>query len=96
MIDNAIKYVYENGRIEVLLHQQRGRAVLEVSNTGDPIPKSERKKIFERFYRVDKSRSRENGSYGLGLAIAKSIVDMHGGNISVECNDGWTKFKVVL
>ncbi len=96
LIDNAIKYSYDNGKIIVSLKQIRGRAVLEVANTGDEISKESRARIFERFFRVDESRHRENGGYGLGLAIAKSIVESHHGSINVECLGGWTKFKVVL
>jgi len=96
LIDNAIKHCYPHGRIIVGLRQMRGKAVLEVSNTGDEIPRNCRDRIFERFYRVDEARNRENGGHGLGLAIAKTIVEKHRGNISVDCCDGMTKFKVVI
>lgn len=96
LTDNAIKHVYKDGKILVSLRQHRGKAILEVANTGDPIPKEERSRIFERFYRADDSRSREESRFGLGLAIAKTIVNMHSGSISVDCADGWTRFKVVI
>jgi signal transduction histidine kinase len=96
LIDNAIKHTYEGGNIDVSLKSIRGKAVLEVVNTGDEIPKESRQKIFERFYRLDEARNSENGGHGLGLAIAKSIIDRHGGTIGVECNAGKTKFKVSI
>lgn len=70
---------------------------MQVKNEGEEIPKEERKKIFERFYRVDKSRNRKEKRYGLGLAIAKSIVsEQYNGKIGVDCKDGITTIKVVL
>lgn len=96
LIDNAIKHTDENGSIEVKLYSVRTKAVLEVINTGAEIPKENRDKIFERFYRVDEARNSEKGGHGLGLAIAKSIVDRHKGNISVDCANGKTKFKVII
>jgi signal transduction histidine kinase len=96
LIDNAIKHTDEKGNIEVRLYPARSRAVLEVINTGAEIPKENRDKIFERFYRVDEARNSEEGGHGLGLAIAKSIVDRHRGTISVDCASGKTKFKVVI
>ena len=96
LLDNAFKYSPVNGEISVCLTQISGKNILTVSNTGDPIPEEERKHIFDRFYRTDKARSRANGSYGLGLAIAKSIVTAHGGKIFVDCADGKVIFTVVL
>jgi signal transduction histidine kinase len=63
---------------------------------GEPIPEEEREKIFERFYRIDKSRNRNEKRYGLGLAIAKSIVQKYKGNIEVDFKNGFTIFKVTL
>lgn len=97
LMSNAVKYGNERGAIRVSLAQQRKKAVLRVYNSGDGIAPEERDKIFDRFYRVDKSRSRENGSYGLGLAIAKSIVDEHDGHIAVDSELGsWVQFSVTL
>ena len=78
-------------------NKEKGSTVLQVSNEGEEIPKEEREKIFERFYRVDKSRNRKEKRYGLGLAIAKSIVvEGYNGKIGVDCKDGVTTFRVTL
>lgn len=97
LIENAIMHTKENGKIVVELNKEKGTTVLQVSNEGEEIPKEEREKIFERFYRVDKSRNRKEKRYGLGLAIAKSIVvEGYNGKIGVDCKDGVTTFKVIL
>ena len=97
LIENAIMHTKENGKIVVELNKEKGATVLQVSNEGEEIPKEEREKIFERFYRVDKSRNRKEKRYGLGLAIAKSIVvEGYNGKIGVDCKDGITTFKVTL
>jgi len=84
LLDNAVKYTIPPGRIEVALYENGGRAVVTVSDNGIGIPADEQKKIFERFYRVDKARSRAQGGAGLGLAIARWIVEGHGGSIEVD------------
>lgn len=96
LTDNAVKYTEPGGKISVLLQQNRGKTILQVTNTGPEIPYADRKKIFDRFYRVDKARSRENGSYGLGLSIAKTIVSAHHGTISVDCRNGRNIFTVTI
>jgi two-component system phosphate regulon sensor histidine kinase PhoR len=79
LIDNALKYTPPGGRIDVRWHGQDGQVVLEVADTGIGIPERDLPRIFERFYRVDKARSRELGGTGLGLAIVKHLVQaMHG------------------
>ena len=74
--------------------KSKGKILFRVSNQGDPIPESEREKIFERFYRADESRTGSENRFGLGLAIAKSIAERHKGQISVSCNSGITTFTV--
>ena len=63
---------------------------------GEPIPEEEREKIFERFYRIDKSRNRNEKRYGLGLSIAKATIEKYNGKITVDCKDGFTIFKVTI
>src|SRR5262249_40231251 len=74
LVDNALKYTPENGRIAVRWGVEDGQAILEVEDTGIGIPESDLPRIFERFYRVDKARSRELGGTGLGLSIVKHLV----------------------
>lgn len=96
LIDNAIKHSETNGKISIALKKQKNDTVLTVSNRGKEIPKEIREKIFERFYRADESRNRDTNRYGLGLAIAKNIVENHNRKIFVESEKGITTFKVVL
>lgn len=86
LIDNAIKY--SDDVINVSISQQDLDAVLQVQDFGPGIPEAQKDKIFDRFYRVDKARSRDTGGTGLGLAIAKAIVDIHDGVIDVETSVG--------
>lgn len=110
LLDNAMKYTLANGSVRITLQscalseghgflpgrRPRRGALLGVSNTGAEISKEELDKIFDRFYRTDKSRNRASGGFGLGLAIAKSITEKHGGEIFVACHEGWTTFSVKL
>jgi heavy metal sensor kinase len=91
LIDNAIKYT-SKGSIHVTLEKNKEHILLKVQDTGIGIPSEEQEKIFKRFYRVDKSRSRETGGVGLGLSIAEWIVHAHHGRIEVnsELNEGST------
>lgn len=84
LVDNAIKYTPENGDVNVKIFADKDDAIIKVSDTGMGIPKEDQARIFERFYRVDKARSREIGGTGLGLAITKHIAMNLGGTISVE------------
>ncbi|MGH0052279.1 MAG: sensor histidine kinase [Sphaerochaetaceae bacterium] len=96
-IDNAIQYSEAGAAINIRLQKDGNKIKLSFYNTGIGIKNSEKEKIFERFYRSDESRSRETGGYGLGLAIAKSIVQQHGGKISVEGEEGqWVRFTIRL
>jgi two-component system phosphate regulon sensor histidine kinase PhoR len=94
LLDNAVKYSHPGGSVEVGLYQEDGQAVVTVSDHGLGIAEEHQSRIFERFYQVDKSRSREAGGTGLGLSIARHIVQAHGGTISVESalNQGSTFF----
>jgi signal transduction histidine kinase len=96
LIDNAIKYT-QGGSIRVSLEKNAETAIIRVKDTGIGIPKEEQEKIFKRFYRIDKSRSRETGGVGLGLSIAEWIAHVHHGRIEVESelNHGST-FTVYL
>jgi len=84
LISNAIKYNNEGGEVNVDLKAEKKKVHLSVKDNGKGIPEEDVKRIFERFYRVDKSRSREGGGTGLGLAIAKHILDGHNSKIKVE------------
>ncbi|PYQ65310.1 MAG: PAS domain-containing sensor histidine kinase [Acidobacteria bacterium] len=88
LLDNAIKYNRPDGRITVRVGRDGGEALLEVSDTGIGIPAESIPRIFERFYRVDKGRAREEGGTGLGLAIVKHIAQAHGGQVDVESRMG--------
>jgi signal transduction histidine kinase len=88
LVDNAMKYSNEEGLIKVSLQTSKKGAKLEVFNTVDEIDKANLDKLFGRFYRMDSSRARETGGYGIGLSIAKSIVEAHHGKISVRSDDG--------
>ncbi len=97
LIDNAIKYSPPNGTIMLKLSREDGRAAISVRDRGIGIPPSEIPRIFDRFYRVDRARSRELGGAGLGLSIAQWIVQAHGGTIDVksDVNSG-SQFTVFL
>ena len=96
LLDNAIKHSVIEKDVEVELFQEKNNNIINIKNCGEPIPKDQQDKIFERFYRVDKARNREEKRYGLGLAIAKSTVIKYKGKIDVECKEGITCFKVSL
>ena len=97
LVDNAVKYTSEHGRISVCVQEDRGSVKLSVSDTGIGIAPEHQERIFERFYRVDKARSRRMGGNGLGLAIAREIVEAHGGSIAVESELGkGTTFHIRL
>lgn len=97
LVDNAIRYTKPGGRVEVDLGEEDGRVVLTVADTGIGIPTRDLPRIFERFYRVDRARSRETGGTGLGLSIVKHIVENHGGTVDVQSELGrGTTFEVRL
>lgn len=96
LTDNAIKHTEAQKEVVVELKKEKSEIVLEVKNMGDPISEEEREKIFERFYRIDKSRNRNEKRYGLGLAIAKSTIEKYNGKIEVFYRDNFTVFKVTI
>lgn len=97
LLDNAIKYTGTGGSIQLTVTRQNGHAILDVGDSGIGIPASDLPHIFERFFRVDKARSRDLGGSGLGLAIVKSICAAHGGQVKVESTEGrGSHFKVEL
>jgi len=97
LLDNAIKYNVEKGRIRVTVRWDEGRLKLMVEDTGVGIPREHIPRIFDRFYVVDKSRSRKLGGTGLGLSIVKEAVLLHRGEIEVESSPGeGTKFTLIF
>lgn len=92
LLSNAVRYGSDGQVIDIMVSENDGQAVVSVRNYGEPIPARDLPYIFERFYRVDKSRSKETGGSGLGLAISKSIVEIHGGTISVTSTKKQTEF----
>jgi len=88
LVDNAIRYTKPGGRVEVTLASEDGDVALRVADTGIGIPSRDLPRVFERFYRVDRARSRETGGTGLGLSIVKHVVENHGGTVSVESELG--------
>jgi two-component system, OmpR family, sensor histidine kinase SenX3 len=88
LVDNAVKYTPPGGRVEVTGGFEGSEIVIRVSDTGIGIPEGKLPRIFERFYRVDKARSKETGGTGLGLSIVKHIAENHGGRVTVESTLG--------
>lgn len=88
LIDNAIKYTYRSGEVNAVVLRSGKKVIIRVSDTGIGIPKEEQEHIFDRFYRVDKARSRDTGGSGLGLSIVQQIVQLHNGTISLESESG--------
>ena len=97
LLDNAIKYNRPSGSVRLRLRAENGHALLEIEDGGIGIPAASLPRIFERFYRVDKGRSREEGGTGLGLAIVKHVAQAHGGKVEVESRLGeGSLFRVLL
>jgi two-component system, OmpR family, phosphate regulon sensor histidine kinase PhoR len=88
LMQNAVQYTKAGGRVDVEIGPDDGHAVLVVRDTGVGIPKKDRGRVFERFYRVDRARSRETGGTGLGLSIVKHVVENHGGSVEVDSRLG--------
>lgn len=97
LVENAIKYNHSGGQVTVTADRKEKHVYLSVKDTGAGIPEELKERVFEPFFRVDKSRSRELGGVGLGLALVREIVRVHDGNITVKSNpSGGTIFEVVL
>ena len=94
LLDNAVKHSFKETAVKVKLYKQKNHIIMKVINKGEPIQEGDEERIFERFYRADKSRHRSDNRYGLGLAIAKGIVEGHGGTIKAYSENGETTFKV--
>lgn len=97
IVDNALKYTSENGSVEVSLIKESKKAIITVKDNGVGISAEDVKRIFDRFYRVDKARSRSTGGTGLGLSIAQSAIEFHNGTIEVESEPNvGSEFKITL
>ncbi len=96
VLKNAIAYGNNNSKIIINAYIKEDNITIEIKNNGRKIPSDELNSIFEKFYRVDKSRGTDNGNAGLGLAIAKEIVELHCGAIYAESNDEYTTFYIKL
>jgi signal transduction histidine kinase len=97
LVDNAVKYTFPPGQITLSCYRQSNNIVIRVEDTGCGIPPEDLPRVFDRFFRGDKSRSRETGGTGLGLAIAEWIVERHGGKLKVDSQVGiGTQFTIIL
>ena len=97
LVENAIKYNFSDGTVTVTATQQNSQLHLTVEDTGNGIPEELKERIFEPFFRLDKSRSRELGGVGLGLALVREIVRVHNGSILVKNNaNSGTTFEVIF
>jgi len=97
LLDNAFKYSDEEANINVSLSKKKNQIILILSNTTNGIPKGNLDVLFDRFYRLDDSRNNQTGGHGLGLSIAKAIVELHKGKITAYSSDGKTiEFKIIF
>ena len=97
LLSNALKYTDENGKITISVKRKKDSAELVVEDTGIGISKEEQERVFERFYRTDKSRTRKTGGAGIGLSITKAIVQAHSGTVNCESEPGkGSRFIVIL
>jgi signal transduction histidine kinase len=92
LLQNAIRYTPSGGRVDVRAERRSDDILVSVSNSGEGIPAEDLPHVFERFYRVDKSRDREHGGAGIGLAIVQQIVESGGGRVGAESERGMTRF----
>ena len=97
IIDNAIKYNIDGGRVEITAKESDTELNVTIANTGAGVPEDAVSRVFDQFYRVEKSRSTDHGGSGLGLAIVKRIIELHGGEVGFESRKGnWTRVTVML
>ena len=97
ILDNAVHHSYKDSVVKVSVRRKgKNEIIINIINKGDPIPEEDRERIFERFYRSDKSRRRDDDRYGLGLAIARRIARNHGGDITASSGGGETTFRISL
>lgn len=96
LLRNAVSYCFQGTEIQISTEQRENGVLIRISNEGATIPREQLERIFEQFYRLDSSRSASTGGAGLGLAIAKEIVELHGGEITADSRDGITSFAVSL
>ncbi len=96
LVDNALKYTPAGGKVQIRQRTNSGNYQIEVEDNGPGIPPADQERIFERFYRVDKARSRDSGGAGLGLAIVKHLAELHGGRVSVDSSGRGSCFRLTL
>ena len=96
VLRNAVSYCYENTTIQVNARHAEDHVLIKIINEGDTIPRERLVRIFEQFYRLDVSRSSSTGGAGLGLAIAREIVELHHGQITAHSENGITCFEITL
>ena len=96
LVDNAVKYTPEGGKIHIFWRKNGKKAEFSVQNTCDTLPEGDLNRLFDRFYRADASRARESGGYGIGLSVAAAIVKAHKGKITAERTRDGICFKAVF
>ena len=96
LLKNAISYSFKNTTIEISLKEENDNIYISFKNKGEKIPEYKLDKIFEKFYRADASRTSSTGGAGIGLAITKEIIELHGGIISVKNDDEYIEFNIKL
>ena len=96
LLSNAVRYTSAGGSITVRAERRPDNLLVSVANTGEGIPPEDLDRVFERFYRVEKSRDRERGGAGIGLAIVRQLVEAAGGRVGVSSEGGWTTFWLTL